>query len=599
MDAMTVDSNSRDAQAADRAEGAFLGAAVGDALGWPVEDRGGRVGGTRSLEPAFEFIAWRRREGGKHQPHEEEIAPGSYSDDTQLMLAVARARLAGDGWWSHLTQHELPFWLLYERGGGGATKRAASSWSRGNPPWSDKGVDRYFAAGGNGAAMRIVPHALTSEPFEDVARAVIADGITTHGHPRALVGAVLQAYAIWRGFRQRGVLGYGELIEAVLDSDGWRAFSPPVDAPDWEDLASHGFDRPYRDIWRDTVDEADGMLLAARDGIARGSLAVDRPVLEQLGAFGKSSGAGTVSAVAATFLASRYAAQPSSGVVAASFAKGADTDTLAAMTGAILGAIHGADWVGSISRGIEDGQYVRQLARRVVEPIEPSEVDSEPSPPTTRRFWRAFGEPQPGERVELPGGRVGQVTAVITHETKRSELLPLTWVVEVDDGQILRFKRVKKAPPGVGPASGGESSRAAASTVEADRRPRIGVVLHVSDFSRARSFYERVVGLQISKEAPGRTVFEGLLALEPLPRSLQPAPSSRQLAFENQELLPSFDTTSAVTIYLHMSDFEDVRARIEREAIPLGEVRAPDGRPTFRCLDPDGNVVEFRARNGS
>jgi predicted enzyme related to lactoylglutathione lyase len=74
-------------------------------------------------------------------------------------------------------------------------------------------------------------------------------------------------------------------------------------------------------------------------------------------------------------------------------------------------------------------------------------------------------------------------------------------------------------------------------------------------------------------------------------------PSSQQLAFENQEP-PSFDTTCAVTIYLHMSDFEDARARIQRASIPLGEIRAPDGRPTFRCLDPDGNVVEFRARNG-
>jgi ADP-ribosylglycohydrolase/catechol 2,3-dioxygenase-like lactoylglutathione lyase family enzyme len=573
----------------DRAEGAFLGAAVGDALGWPVEDRSGRVGGRRDLEPSFQFIAWRRREGGRFQPHEEEIEAGSYSDDTQLMLAVARARLGGPAWWRRLGQYELPFWLLYERGGGGATKRAAAAWANGTPPWEAKHARRYFEAGGNGVGMRITPHCLVSRSFDDVAASVIADGIATHGHPRALVGAVLQAYVVHRSLSRRDVLGYGELIDDILNADEWRRFSPPNDVvADWEDLASQAATRPYREVWNEVVHETEQMLAAAREGILRGALAVDRPVLEELGVFGKARGAGNVTAVGAVFLASRYASQPSSGVVAASFAKGADTDTLASMAGAILGAIHGTDWLATMSRQLEDGSYVRQLAHDLAQGRTVDTRLDDVAPPTTRSFWRRFGEPEVGARVELPGGRIGTVTAVSQHETKRTDQLPLTWVVRVDDGQTLHFKRVKKIK------SAADSP--APPPAQADDRPHIGVVLRVSDVRVARRFYEQVVGLRISKESPGRTVFAGLLALEPLPRSVREA---EQLALDTDGMASSFDARMAVTLYVRKDSFDVIRERIKDAALPLSEINVDEGRPTFRCHDPDGNVVEFRALNGT
>lgn len=592
---MTTADPSADPRRLDCAAGALLGTAVGDALGWPVENRGGRVGGRRDLEPSFQFIGWRRREGGRFQPHEEEIAAGSYSDDTQLMLAVARARLTGQTWWRWLTESELPFWLLYERGGGGATKRAATAWARQKPPWVDKNARRYFEAGGNGVAMRITPHCIVTAPFEDVAAAVIADGIATHGHPRALVGALLGAYAIHRSLSRRDVLGYGELIDDIVSADDWRRFTPPDEvAPDWEDLASRSVGVPYRDLWNQTVDETEEMLAAAQEGIARGSLAVDRPVLDQIGAFGKSSGAGTVTAVGAVFLASRYAAQPSSGVVAASFAKGADTDTLAAMTGAILGAIHGTDWLATMAREVEDGSYIRRLANDLVYGrFVGREFDE--APPTTRAFWRRFGEPPVGVQVELPERWTGTVTAVTQHETNRPNLLPLSWTVQTDEGQTLHFKRVKKVEPQPEPAAP-STPQSSALDAHADRRPRIGVVLHVADVREARKFYEHVVGLRISRESVERVVFAGLLALEPLPRSLRGTPSE-QLTFDTGSTRPSFDTRAAVTLYVDKSDFDVIRQRIGDAALPLSGISTYEGRPTFRCHDPDGNIVEFRCMN--
>ena len=107
-----------------KAEGAFLALAAGDALGWPQEmprrvrrDAGGAT-------PSLEFRTWTRRNGGRFHPYDETIGAGEYSDDTQLTLAVARSRTHhGSNWWKAFMQVELPRWTIYERGGGGATKR--------------------------------------------------------------------------------------------------------------------------------------------------------------------------------------------------------------------------------------------------------------------------------------------------------------------------------------------------------------------------------------------------------------------------------------------------------------------------------------------
>jgi ADP-ribosylglycohydrolase len=214
------------ARLTQNAIGALLAAACGDALGWPVEPRGNRVGGTRDLEPQLRFIEWTRREGGRYAPHERRIPPGTYSDDTQLLLAVARSLVTGEGWWARLTQLELPLWTLYELGGGGAMRRAAQSWAKGIAPWSKEAKPaerrKYFDAGSNGVVMRIAPHAIyggADRSFDRVAERIVADGLTTHGHPRALVGALAAGYAIWTALRWRGKLGYGELVKKTE----WRA----------------------------------------------------------------------------------------------------------------------------------------------------------------------------------------------------------------------------------------------------------------------------------------------------------------------------------------------------------------------------------------
>lgn len=115
---------------------------------------------TRPQPSRGNSFLWIQRAGGRFYAHEEEIKAGEYSDDTQLIIATGRSLLESDDWYQVLTEVELPLWTAHERGGGGATKRAAASWLSGKPPWTTPAADqrRYFEAGGNGVIMRILPH---------------------------------------------------------------------------------------------------------------------------------------------------------------------------------------------------------------------------------------------------------------------------------------------------------------------------------------------------------------------------------------------------------------------------------------------------------
>ena len=357
-----------------KAEGAFLALAAGDALGWPQEMRWKVRGNSVATDPHVEFKTWTRRSGGRFRPYEEIIEAGAYSDDTQLMLAAARSRANhGANWWKAFVEVELPFWTLYERGGGGATKRAAKAWVGGKPPWKSNkrdSVRRYFEAGGNGVAMRVLPHALFLAGQEipaSLMQDVVLDGSATHGHPRALIGATVYAYAAWSLARRNQTLGFGELLDQLIDGASiWGTF-PKSDrgGGSWIAAANRITTGRYESNWRGTVNEMRKLLKTARNGIRAGALADDHAVLDNLGCFGPSKGAGTISAAAAMYLATRHAAQPVQGIVRAAFESGADTDTLAAMTGGLMGCLSGVEWLPEPWLDVQDAHYLRKIAVRI------------------------------------------------------------------------------------------------------------------------------------------------------------------------------------------------------------------------------------------
>ena len=450
-----------------KAEGAFLALAAGDALGWPQEMPRNVRGNLANTAAHVEFKEWTRRRGGHFQSYEEVIHAGDYSDDTQLTLAVARSRTNhGPVWWHAFTRVELPFWTLYERGGGGAVKRAAKAWAGGRAPWKsnkEDSVRRYFAAGGNGAAMRVLPHALFFAGEESPAALmhdVILDGSATHGHPRALLGAAAYAYAAWSLVRRRGTLRFGELVDELIDeASQWSRFPDSGrDEGSWFEAADHATDRRYGAVWEQTACEMRELLETARKGLRDGALANDHAVLKDLGCFGSAKGAGTSSAAAAAYLASRHAAQPVRGVLSAAFENGADTDTLASMTGGLTGCLAGVEWLPRPWLQVQDAECIRNIASRTA--LGPQGAGRRPvNPfPHPRSIFSDLAR-NGGQEMDL--GDAAQVVATALPNPKpiAKSIVVRAWRLRTSDGQTMYVTKVGRASPAKADAAAPQAHR--------------------------------------------------------------------------------------------------------------------------------------------
>ncbi len=191
----------------DRALGAYLGLALGDALGATTEFMTPR-------EIAHRFAA----QGGVHRHIVGggwlKLARGQVTDDTTMSLALGQALLRG---------HAL--------GRGFDTQLIADgfvAWWRGKPVdcgnTCRRGIQRYLqhgtlsgppndGDGGNGALMRNLPVALATlgddAGFERVA---LAQARVTHHHPLS----------------DAAVLGIGHLVRALLVGDDMSALQPRI-----------------------------------------------------------------------------------------------------------------------------------------------------------------------------------------------------------------------------------------------------------------------------------------------------------------------------------------------------------------------------------
>ncbi len=173
----------------DRFEGAIVGLAVGDALGFPVEFIG-------SAEI-------RHRYGPKgivgFEPSPSH-GPGTYTDDTQMSLAVAAALVnRGGGSLDEVMTAiagELLRWSTSpenDRAPGSTTMSACRRLSAGRP-WRESGVPE---SKGNGSTIRTAPIGLYYH--RDLSRLIeIArhSSLITHGHLCAVAGAVANAVAV-------------------------------------------------------------------------------------------------------------------------------------------------------------------------------------------------------------------------------------------------------------------------------------------------------------------------------------------------------------------------------------------------------------------
>lgn len=499
----------------EKVEGALLALAAGDALGWPQEFPRNVCAHPPRGPAKVEFVPWTRRSGGRFRPFEEVIHAGDYSDDTQLTLAVARCRINhGAAWWRALTRMELPLWLLYERGGGGATKRAANAWANGHPPWrssKEAKIRQYFEAGGNGVAMRVLPHALFlggQEQSDALLRDVVLDGTATHGHPRALIGAMAYAYAAWVLARRNETLGFGESLEQLIDeASTWGKF-PQSDrnGGSWLDAAQFATGSRYELIWDQTAQEMRELLVKARQGLRKGALANDHAVLQDLGCFGRTKGAGTSSTAAAAYLVARHAAQPIQGILRPAFEKGADTDTLAAMVGGLMGCLAGQEWLPSPWLEVQDADYLRSIALRLTQgPNKAAEAPVEFVAPrsivaelTANSKSLVLGQERSAEAVSLPEPRPFGESMVVK-----------AWRLRASDGQtmyVTKVERTTKKATLKKPATTEPDSYATATTRMPGRRSGYAVDLSNALYVEFRNSLPRVTGDSFKPKDVERTL---------------------------------------------------------------------------------------------
>ncbi len=575
-----------------KAIGSMLGAAYGDALGWPNE----RAGRTKSITPSkgnkAELVAWERKSGGQYFPHIEQIAAGSYSDDTQLILCTSRALLHGDSWWSFLTKVEFPFWTEYERGGGGATKRAAISWLAGMAPWaqSRKSEDlrRYFEAGGNGVAMRVLPHIiyLHNRNFREVASNISLDAITTHGHPRAILGALAYGYALWVAFNKTSELAYGELIDALIEQADVWATEPElacatVIMEEWWHQA-HKTQTAFSRQWKDAKQELITLLLICRESLGRGVLSYDDEVLTKLHCFdSKISGAGTVATIAAVYLASRHAATPITGVITAAFAAGADTDTISSMTGGLLGCIHGPDWLGGGRSKIQDAGYIEALASRLVSGAMDIPVAFTSLTNSVLDKWIiSLQSLRDSESTELPDGRITAINYLPDYIANSGKFKVKSRRLTTRDGQTIFLSKIFKETV----ESSAKLTENKSFSQEQDlsnNSQRISITIPVASLEKSITFYKDYLSLAEKKHSPIMMVFkEGLVlqtrdSLNDLPLNFHPC---AWLRIKLSNIEQRFNIIKGEKKFTILSPLK-----------PCGE---NENYLVFKIQDPDGNMVE-------
>lgn len=581
-----------------KGQGAFLGAAVGDALGWPQEPEAKRIdkknfSQTEVLNNGFQ--QWTRKSGGQYYPHQDVILAGEYSDDTQLILCTARSLFYGESWWHHLTKRELPTWTCYERGGGGATKRAAQQWLAGIEPWSssDKDKTRYFNAGGNGVAMRILPHCVlevSENNFEKIAKNIIANGVTTHGHPRALVGALAYSFALWIALRETNTLEYGAIIEKVLSEvNRWSTLHDLNDiCPTWKNSALKITNGQYDKSWQSTTEEMLQLLKLCQAGMKQGAISVEREILTQLGCFNKSvKGAGTVSAAAAIFLASRFAVNPFHGLLEAGFAHNADTDTIASMTGGILGAIAGIEWLGNHAIQVQDANYIQGIAQDLIKyshNLQTKQIDNILVQKSQLDFFiKQVEASKLSKIVIIPDGREACILNFIEHESTSKSTVATSWKLITNDGQSLYIKKLSRNKNIVNNVPPSTSSIEKNVELQDVSVLHMGIQILVNNLDESRFFYERVLGIPVEKESPllvkcGAII---LMNLEEYKKRRGFMPNVNAIVINN-------------TIDIEVESIDEVYNNVRKvKAKIVKDMSTNRDRRNFHCLDPDNNFIRI------
>jgi poly(ADP-ribose) glycohydrolase ARH3 len=289
--------------------GALVGTAIGDAVGAGFEGR--PPADIQEIESAADSKALL-----------------AYTDDTHMMIGVAESLVEKEGFDSeHMVQvfirnYELEPWRGY-----GPGPPSVFRMIRDGEPW-DKAADKLYRGGsyGNGSAMRVAPIAVFYHDDLTMLREVAyRSSRITHSHFFGQEGAALQSFAI--------ALATG---------------SEPGESFDQQEFLSGLTKLSQHETYRKKL-ETVRMLLEGTD---------NNKVVAELG--NTVEAFNSVPTAIYSFL-SHHDSFKAAVLFAASL--GGDTDTIAAMTGAISGAYLGIESVPEEWRmKLENHTYIEELA---------------------------------------------------------------------------------------------------------------------------------------------------------------------------------------------------------------------------------------------
>jgi ADP-ribosylglycohydrolase len=235
---------------------------------------------------------------------------GQYSDDTQLARELLRS-FAERGQWDPAAFAGRLAQLFRDRrdvGAGRGTRAAAFRLLMG-VPWSESGTPAPYA--GNGSAMRAGPLGLLFTQLEDTCRAARQQSRITHLDPRCAAGAAAVACAVWHAARREPIVP-ARFVEEI-------ARCAEVD------------DKSVADAFRGLADWASLPPAAAAQHVHESGLDPAHPQWQGISAF-----------VTPSVLWSLYAFLRSPDdyweTICTAIEVGGDTDTMAAIAGAISGA---------------------------------------------------------------------------------------------------------------------------------------------------------------------------------------------------------------------------------------------------------------------
>ncbi len=347
-------------------------AAVGDALGWITElaaQGDSSVKYRTGQKKVDRTIPWKRFISGKNGPRVD-LNAGTYSDDTQLRLSVCRA-IRGDGSFDveAFSKIEVTVWPAYALGAGIGTKAAANNLSKKNVAWFSnffqKGESQYINGGGNGAAMRIQPHVWASRDLNHVVLNVMKDSVVTHGHTHGFCGAIFHALTLFYTLNNKKIPNLESLksfisviqkVPLILKTDFQLA---SFWLPTWERNTGKSFQEAIDEVCFEVEENIEKIIKIENKKGAE----LYRTILEELGChIPKYRGSGLKTALAASVLAAVSQEEPIESVLTWIVNElDIDTDTIATMFGAIVGALENRspEW------DLQDREYITFEARRL------------------------------------------------------------------------------------------------------------------------------------------------------------------------------------------------------------------------------------------